>query len=825
MASYLTGVDPQSFQISGYQLPVNQIIQAVATRNAYWDTYASQLKNAYSRNLNLNLTLDQNKQQLQSLMKGVDAGLQQAVRSDLSLAPNANEAMKIFDPITQNQNIQGDNAITNHYQRELQLADSYRTKDGGKEYSPVNVKDLMIGLDRFAKSGDPNSWKEHYATRRSYTPYYDVQSEINQLRKTFKPNITTVTKPSIDEKTGKPTGFYLQTVTDKSSYENQWKAYLATNLSDKARQQLAINGRVSYYEQPGALARDYADYTQNKITGLAKEREVTNGIAAAITDPQLKSLYNEKISQLDDDINDLRQERDRLRAGDLSTISNNQDAIASLVYSDNYISNVARSLQNIDTEVSFKPDAAAINFFNQNLETQRFNRALASKERIAAANLEMRARELAAKVKGEGGVEWNPSQPIPSDESDNTTLNKELYDKQVDTYKSNLDSAVSSLDEYIRASGYDMSKMKSLGREAFLNTWITEGSNKQSRAYQNYKTAYEMYNNAKQTRDQIVAEATETTKRLYPELYNDKEKLLNTNSFAANASDGTTKSVNITDKMIRDSVIGIDDSLKLSKDLSGKYTVTYKDKTGAIYTFPDFEEARIISAITSVQNKHGSAIDKVKEAIESSITQSYSIQKPEGDQYKDPKLIASRQDFQREFGLSKDVMNDVTVYGRNQFGMYYNLPTSIAKDKLGVDREKLEQMVIRRGGRKIASQGNDIYFVPYESTAAGGAGVYLHPSLRPVQAYFDYKKAKATTTGGVVVSAPSGVNYDPNNIGEAFSFMMEDYNGVPTYIGIHKDTKKKIGPPQGFESLEAAQRYLDITFQTKKEFDQKIVNY
>jgi len=53
MASYLQNPDYQTYKVDPYQIPAQQIVQAIQTRNNYWDAGASQLKNAYQNFLNL----------------------------------------------------------------------------------------------------------------------------------------------------------------------------------------------------------------------------------------------------------------------------------------------------------------------------------------------------------------------------------------------------------------------------------------------------------------------------------------------------------------------------------------------------------------------------------------------------------------------------------------------------------------------------------------------------------------------------------------------------------------------------------------------------
>src|SRR5882757_5780224 len=149
MASYLQNNDYQTYQTNPYQLPTQQIIAAVQTRNQYWEGAASNLRNAYQNYLGLDLTRADNHERLNQLMQGVNENLQKVSKTDLSLGENYGNALSIFDPIVKDDNIMGDNAITRHYKQELSTAQNFRTKDNGKEYNETNVRDLSNHLQDF----------------------------------------------------------------------------------------------------------------------------------------------------------------------------------------------------------------------------------------------------------------------------------------------------------------------------------------------------------------------------------------------------------------------------------------------------------------------------------------------------------------------------------------------------------------------------------------------------------------------------------------------------------------------------------------------------
>src|SRR5580704_993208 len=170
MASYQQNYDPQSYVTTPYQLPIQAMTQALQTRNDYWDSAASNLRNVYQNYLGLQLSRSDNQQTLNGLMENVTDNLKQASKTDLSIGDNYGKAMAIFNPITQNSNIMGDNSITKHYQQEMATAQLYRQQNGGKAYSDTNVRDLTNHLEDFVKDPNASNWRQYYANRAYYTP-------------------------------------------------------------------------------------------------------------------------------------------------------------------------------------------------------------------------------------------------------------------------------------------------------------------------------------------------------------------------------------------------------------------------------------------------------------------------------------------------------------------------------------------------------------------------------------------------------------------------------------------------------------------------------
>lgn len=471
MANYEQNYDPGSYQSSPYQLPIQQIMQAVQTRNSYWDSGATALKSAYQNYMGLSLTRSDNQDQLNQLMQGVNDNLKQASKTDLSIGENYGNALKIFDPITQNQNIMGDNAITKHYQNEFQTAQGYRTKDGGKEYSETNVRDLSNHLEDFAKDPNASNWRQHYASRAFYTPYTDVAAEVRQVGKDFKPDIKSMTSPMyIDQNgqpytkdsTGKPvqTGYMLNE-TDKSIIASQYRAFMSAHLSDKAQNQLAIDGRVKYHDNVGSLAQDYSSYNQDKINSYKTEiNRIQGSIAGTNGTPAEKDAAATQMNNYQAEIKRLNQQNTKMAGGDYSDINGAKDQLAGSLYTSNYIDYLSKASAQRNIDVKYTPDQVWKTMFQESNENARFNIARETQLAIARDR-----NETQLKIHGMIGINGKEFNGVPtygvSDDTHNEQFGVDELNKLQDASKVEFQKAVDGLNTKIKVdTGIDVNDTK-----------------------------------------------------------------------------------------------------------------------------------------------------------------------------------------------------------------------------------------------------------------------------------------------------------------------------------------------------------------------------
>lgn len=817
MATYQVLPDYQSFLTAPYQQPTQAIVQAVATRNAYWDLGASQLKNSYENYLGMSLTRADNKQTLNGLMKDVNENVKRSVKSDLSIMSNVGEAMKSFDPITNNQNIMGDNAITSHYNTELQKALSLRNKGDGSEYNDTNVTWLMQGLDKFRNDAKPESWRDHYATRRLYVPYYDVSKEVRELLKNFKPNQTSSTSPDIDQKTGAYKSMYLKSFTDKSWYETQLNGYISSNLSDKAKKQLAINGQVAFYNNPDVLYNEYKSENKTRLSILNGRVSQLKGHIAGTTDQDLKQSYNDELTNIQNQIEDLKNED-----GNQDFFNRNKDAVAASIYTNKFVKNLAAGNQRDDLDVSFKPDAAAIKYFSEDQENRRFNKRLDFEKEQNELNRNVRFQ--IAMLKGAGasatGLPESIAREKTADESSNVDYGVEYLRNQVTVFKDELDRKLNSLNGFIEGierqkrgdNNFKLGNLPKLERDSLFLQFVDEGKQKGDRLVLDYMQAFQAWNNANGLKSEILKEASDKAKAANPELFNPspsyvsvydlKNKstvpiLISKEDKLAAVSGKPSEVQTIAEKIpgLGASTVGPGATVPGAGYL---YYVNYKGKKYPInyYEYLDLNKELNGSKLTEAINSQVSAaITKGgKENVFTDV---------EGKAYKNLQALVGAQ-----FNLPTTSKVNLTSYDDKY--LYFTIPEATK----GVDGAIFDKLIRDKGGVTLDRGGFKVFAAPW-SMGLGGPKVIYDPALSPVQDYFNmhsYDKSSGYFT------TPAQYNYDPNMIGEPFGFYMIKEGPTMRFYPLHKQTGISIKGPngEGFDSLQEAAAFLKNTFTTKE---------
>lgn len=423
MSSYQSNPDTQSYQFRPFELPYNQIMQTVQAKTQFWLQGANQLKSAYQSAAGLDLSLDSNRSALGEFSKQANESINQAAKSDLSISDNVNGAMKIFDPLYDgqsefSQNIMGDHAVTTKAKQVMQQFQESKTKNNGKEYSPVNEQYALQSYQDFVKKGDPKGWKEAYQNIKGYTPYYDYHKEITDNIKNCHPS--SVTQAGVN-------GMYMTSTTTSGVSASQLSGCVGSNLSGQAEEQMRMEGVVKYGHNYQALADDYMPVANGNRQYLATQRaQLATQLATKGITPEQTTAIRNQLKQFDGQISNIDDSIDRYHKGDISFFRNNYETLAGATYRGQKLQSIGSAFQYNNVKQEQKADPIQMMLSNQRAQAGLQNQRLqyeSQKDQYDWDNkFEIEAMKLNKKVKKTAhGYEFidpdlaaNPNIYIPS---------------------------------------------------------------------------------------------------------------------------------------------------------------------------------------------------------------------------------------------------------------------------------------------------------------------------------------------------------------------------------------------------------------------------
>jgi len=232
MATYIPGVSDVFPEPSLFTPDFSFIDKMLQRRQGLYEQGFAQVNSKY-KFIDREVTNPANQQVKDRFVKDVKNNLRNLSAMDLSQQENVNAAMGVFAPFVKNSNVLGDQALTEHWKQQVDLGNGFRLRDGGKEFSEDNVNYVRMQQAQFAQD-DPNSWNTYYQNRKSYTPYYNYNDEVKEAMKNFKPS---------SFETFKINGLDVVTEKDASAKEADIRRYLEGVLSQKAKNQMKIEGK------------------------------------------------------------------------------------------------------------------------------------------------------------------------------------------------------------------------------------------------------------------------------------------------------------------------------------------------------------------------------------------------------------------------------------------------------------------------------------------------------------------------------------------------------------------------------------------------------
>lgn len=559
-------------EIRPFDLPYAATMQEIATKQGYWRVGAERIKSAYDQAVGLDPQFSQNREYLKRFMEDANRNLGKITKSDLSVLDNSHEATNVFKPLYDitnpfNLRLLKDSQINKFYQKQQQISDTYRTKDGGKEWNQNNdfyFRDAQQKYQQDAMSGNLDSIDSHFQNKKGYIPYYDYKKEILDIQEACK-GFSTQRKSIAGNN-----DMYFQEESSKGCSPEQLSLAFKTGLSDRAKQQMQIDGYTYFKGNEDELAKQFADVSVNR----AKQQvDAIKATIAGIKDGGVSkeettrlAFYEDQLSRLEPELKQNIEDFNAMTKGNvLEYVKQNYDKLSGQVHVNNLTSQLATAYRTDEEKNIVSANPAGM--LRLRLETDRANMYIQDNfdkqndylqhgYRLGEIDAKAEADKELAILKGEIKKSGSPYDlGIPQTVDPVTGKNVDIKTiTESDFIKSNLEPAKLKASTTYNVVN-DLVK-KALGKpdndlnDQEIVNYITELENKKnngdiiSQEGQNVLEAYNRYKDAKDNltfvNDQISA-ADAIVKQNHPDLYKEKEysnEILKTFKFTYETGNG-----------------------------------------------------------------------------------------------------------------------------------------------------------------------------------------------------------------------------------------------------------------------------------------------
>jgi len=364
MATYLPNVTDVIPEPALFTPNFSFIDTMLRRRQGLYEQGFAQVNSAYNF-VNRNVTNPYSSKVRDEFLRQANQNLKNLSSLDLSQQQNVKMAAGVFEPFIKNRAVLGDMAVTAHWDQQLNIADTFRLKDGGKEYSEDNVNYIRQQMQAFAND-DISSVGQYYANRRSYTPYYDYYKEVKDAMKDFKPSTYKIDRIN---------GLYKITKDDKSWREAEVAEYLSGVLSDKAKQQMRIESQVRLNTSPEALSVAYKQVAEQQLEMNKYNADLIDKQLATTVDKNTIQALQTKKQRLEDDNRNINTNLENIAGGDFSFIKNNSENLSSSIYFNSKLSSFVKSFAREDISISIDGDQVGLALMRENRADARQQRA------------------------------------------------------------------------------------------------------------------------------------------------------------------------------------------------------------------------------------------------------------------------------------------------------------------------------------------------------------------------------------------------------------------------------------------------------------------
>lgn len=308
-----------------------------------------------------NLTNPYNSQVRNQFLTEAQNQLKNLSAMDLSQQQNVTAAADVFTPLYKDSNVMADLALTSHWDQQEKIAESFRLKDGGKEYSEANIEYVRMQRQDFAKDR-PEAASMYLNNKRSYSPYRDYTKKFMEAYEKFKPSVEDY--EYVD-------GQYIRGKKDASIKSAEFRKYLEAVLSPEEKRQMEIEGVVKYGRTPEALVGVYGQKVENETKGIEANLDYWNGQAKLAKTNEEKQLVNQNIEYYTDRKAKLLDSFQKLSSMDRNSLMQVKDKVAAELYYEDVVGNMSKAAERKDIKTTVQANSVWTTIYTQQQQWAR----------------------------------------------------------------------------------------------------------------------------------------------------------------------------------------------------------------------------------------------------------------------------------------------------------------------------------------------------------------------------------------------------------------------------------------------------------------------
>ena len=465
-----------------YELPINDIFKGLVAQNEFWEAGARKVKAIYDTALNLDLTLDADKELRKKFMDDANKQLDKLSSMDLSDPSVQRQGFNIYKPLLQDKAIMFDNELTKTMKNIYSDAEMYKKKKlsstgaEGEGYTDRNLAYSLDGFENFNSKTprDAALLQDLYGKlgKKQFSPYYNPTQEYASILKNCK--------GSGGEKQDVASNYmYFDSYSKTGANSSETANCFMMGLSEKAKQQIGIDGWAYYRSNPQLLADDHREFALGRQEAQVKAIQgkiegIKAGGVSADEKEKLKEL-EDLLPSLQTELDNRKKEYENMVGGDaLKYVQQNFQTLSRGIYLSKNYAALGEAFKSDETSRKLTANAAGIAQFNA-IERARENELDRQAER---ENIILRA-SLSRKLKQEAGEipldNVNPLDPMVTDDDTGQSYGLTDFNNDKEVAFGAYNNAYQTLTSYI------LSKNPNIDRHGFTHEFILNFANEQSK--------------------------------------------------------------------------------------------------------------------------------------------------------------------------------------------------------------------------------------------------------------------------------------------------------------------------------------------------------